>query len=105
MSYAVRMTPTAEAQLAAAYQYLHDRAPKSARQWLRDVYQAIDALEAMPLKFGVAPEAKYLGEPLRHRIVRSHRIIYRVDESERVVQILYVRHGAQKVVGEPDRDE
>lgn len=100
MSYCVDLTPTAEAELMSAFWYIHARAPLNAQRWLKGIYRAIDSLEMLPNRCGVAPEAKYLGEPIRHHHFKSHRIIFLVDEDKKIVRILHVRHGAQRAIGE-----
>lgn len=105
MNYAVELTPTAEAELMSAFWYIHERAPLNAARWLKGVYTAIDTLETLPRRCGIAPEAEHLGEELRNLRFKSHRIIFHVDEPRRTVRILYVRHGAQRAIGEPDRTD
>jgi len=44
MKYAVEMTPTAEAELRSAFEYIHRQAPLNAARWLKGIYKAIDTL-------------------------------------------------------------
>jgi len=101
MIYRVITTPGAEADIALAFYYIHERAPLNAKRWLRGLNKKIRDLELLPRRFGIAPETKFLGEELRHYTYKSHRIIFRIEEADRIVRVLYVRHGARRAVGEP----
>lgn len=104
MKYAVEMTPTAEAELRSAFQYIHLQAPLNAARWLKGIYKAIDTLELFPTRCGIAREAQYLNADLRQYIFKSHRIVFIIDEPAKTVRVLYVRHASMRAVGEPDRD-
>lgn len=99
--YRVDLTPLAESDIAAAFHYIHRRAPLNAERWIRGIYAAVDSLMRQPKRCPRAPESDYLGEELRHLVFKSHRIIFRVEETRKIVQVLHVRHGAQRAVGEP----
>ena len=99
MKYSVIVTPEAEANIVAAFNYIHDRAPLNARRWLVGLYKSIDSLEMFPSRCGAARESRYAGERLRQFIYKSHRIIFRIEEAERIVRILHVRHSAQDTIG------
>lgn len=100
--YTVELTPTADAELRAAYRYIRERSPLNAERWLRAIYAAIDSLETFPQRCGMAREADALGEPLRQYIFKSHRIIFYIDEAAKIVRIVYVRHASQRTVGEDE---
>ena len=104
MKYAVELTPTAESQLKAAFAYIHERAPLNAQRWLVAIHQAIDSLETLPHRCSAAREAEHLGEPLKHYLFKSHRIIFWIDEEKKAVRILNIRHSAQQAIGEPVDD-
>lgn len=102
MKYTVEITPIASSDIQSAFRYIHDRSPVNAEKWLRGIYKVISALEDFPHRGGIAPEATYLGENIRHRVFKSHRIIYWVDEGKKLVHILHVRHGSRRALGESD---
>jgi plasmid stabilization system protein ParE len=104
VKFAVEFTPTAQAELWAAFEYIHERAPLNAARWLRGIYKAIDTLESFPSRCGIAPESKYLDAELRHLVFKSHRVIFFIDQPARTVRILYVRHGSMRGVGESAPD-
>jgi len=96
------MTPTAHSELQSAFLYIHAQAPLNAVRWLKGINKAIESLQDFPTRCGIAPESAYLGETLRHYIFKSHRVIFFVDEAEKIVRVLYVRHGNMRAVGEPE---
>jgi len=57
-------------------------------------------LETAPERCSLARENEYLEGTLRQILFKFHRIIFRVEQAEKIVRILYVRHGRQKTVGE-----
>ncbi len=60
----------------------------------------------MPERRPQARESDYFEDTLRQLIFKSHRIIFRINDSKRIVDILYVRHGKQRRGGGPiDPDE
>ena len=103
--YGVILTPEAETRIVAAFRYILERSPLKAEKWLRALYKKIDSLEQMPERCPLARENEYFEETLRHLIFKSHRIIFRIDETKRLVQVLYVRHAKQQAVGEAPPDE
>jgi plasmid stabilization system protein ParE len=98
-TYEVIVTPEAEAGIVSAFEYINDRSPENAAKWLRGLYREIDTLETTPDRCSFARENEYLEGTLRQLLFKSHRIIFRVEQAEKIVRVLYVRHGKQKAVG------
>src|SRR3954464_2524477 len=97
MKYRVVITPPAESDLRALYQYIRKRAPKAAAVWIKGARQAIKNLAHNPERAHFAPEGRALQEPIRELLYGSgnrgtYRILFVVIE--RSVFILHVRHGA-----------
>jgi plasmid stabilization system protein ParE len=103
--YGVMVTPEAETGIVDAFLYILERSPLYAEKWLRALYKKIDSLEQMPERCPLARENDYFEDTLRHLVFKSYRIIFRVEEAKRVVQILYLRHAKQQAFGEPAGDE
>jgi plasmid stabilization system protein ParE len=99
--YEVLFTPTAQSQALTAAEYIAERSPRNAVKWYKGIEKAIKSLALLPKRCGIAPESHFLGLELRHYIYKSHRIIFRVEDGEKVVRILYVRHGAMEPLGKP----
>jgi plasmid stabilization system protein ParE len=102
MKYAVLVTPEAQANITAAYEYIAESSPMNAANWLRAVYKKIDGLETFPRRFGQAREQPHFSEELRQAVVHSHRIIFSIDDASRTVHVVHVRHTKMRAVGEPE---
>lgn len=100
MKYRVFITPEAEANIRAAFEYIRADSATNAARWLRDLHRQIDSLETFPKRCATAREAAYFHEDLRQLIFKSHCIIYMVDEKTKTVHVLFVRHASQRAVGE-----
>ena len=100
MIYEVIVTPEAQEGIRASFQYIHERSPLNAARWLQGLYDRIDTLERSPARCGTARERKYFEEDLRQLLFKSHRIIFRINVSQKAVYVLYVRHAKQQAVGE-----
>jgi plasmid stabilization system protein ParE len=101
VTYAVFITPAAEAEIRETFTYIHRDAPLNAQRWLTRLYEQIDTLELFPNRCPVAPDSEHMGQELRHLLFESHRIIFRVETEARIVRILGVRHASRRAMGEP----
>jgi plasmid stabilization system protein ParE len=106
MRYAVVITEIAAAEMVEQFEYIRDVQNNSdnAERWLKGVYAAVEALEQFA-GHARAPESDFLDFDLRHKIFKSHRIIYSVDAAKKEVTIHSVRHGARRGIGEPPRTD
>lgn len=104
-AYRVLITPTAYSDIANAFQHILRDAPDEARRWILDLFHAIDTLDRFPNRCPAARENLYFDNGLRHLLYRSHRIIFRIEEAQAIVRVLYVRHMAQCAIGEPGCDD
>jgi plasmid stabilization system protein ParE len=98
--YRVIVTPEADCGITEAFLYSHGRSPLNAAKWLRGLYGRIDTLESAPKRCAFARESQYFGEALRQLVFKSHRIIFQIEETSKLVYVLYVRHVRQRAVGE-----
>lgn len=103
--YEVVVTPEAEAAIASAFRYIYQSAPANAERWLRGLYSRIATLEKFPRRCALAREREYSEEELRQLIFRSYRIIFHIEEKQRIVRVLYVLHARQHAIGEPTEFE
>jgi plasmid stabilization system protein ParE len=65
-----------------------------AARWIDDLESLILSLQEMPSRFSFIAEADKLKRAYRSVNHHSHRVIYRVDDDERIVYILRLFHGA-----------
>jgi plasmid stabilization system protein ParE len=104
MKYLVIVTPEAETNIGAAYEYIAERSTANAATWLRDLYEQISRLEKFPRRFSRAREQDHVAEEIRQVIFKSHRIIFTIDDKSATVQVVYVRHGKMRAVGETEAE-
>lgn len=96
LAYDVKITDSAllDAQEYVQFIQYKKREPRAAERWFHDLLSAIFSLEELPSRYGLIPEASEFSFELRHLIVHSHRIIYRIDEADKSVKILRIYHGS-----------
>jgi len=102
--YQVIATPEAQSNIREAFDYIRDRSPLNAARWLRGLHERIESLELFPRRCGTAREQPYFEEELRQLVYKSHRLIFTIDEEEKTVHVVFVRHAARRPKGEPDED-
>lgn len=65
----------------------------------------------MPKRCSLARENKYFSQEIRQLIYgrgrNSYRILFTILEEQEIptVRILYIRHGSQQTIGEPQEEE
>jgi plasmid stabilization system protein ParE len=79
--YRVIITPAAEAEALASFEYIRKRSPANAARWLRGLNSVVLKLEDFA-GHGRAPESEFLDCDLRQVNFKSHRVVYTVDEKE-----------------------
>lgn len=75
----------------------------AAARWFNRLERAICTLEAYPRRGPPAPEARRSGKPLRHLLYGKkphvYRVIYEINEPEKLVRVITIRHGAMEPTG------
>ena len=96
MAYLVNITARAARDLAALYEEIDAASSQAARRWYKGLKDAILSLEENPCLWPVTHEAQRLRHILYGRKPHSiDRVIYRVLERRKTVEVLHVRHGAR----------
>ena len=93
-SLPVVITPNAADDLKASWNYLRDRNPRAADEWLPGMPETILALGMIPEAHPIGPEAREFDQPIRRALygkATRWRIYYAVIDG--AVQVLHVRHG------------
>ena len=93
-SFPVIITPNAADDLTASWNYLRERNPRAADEWLAGIRDTILALGAMPDAHPIAEETREFDLPIRRALYGKStrwRIYYAVIEG--AVQVLHVGHG------------
>jgi len=96
MAYLVSLTARAQRDLFALYQYIQAEDSFAADRWYRGLKRAILSLERFPHRCAVAPEDRQTRHLLYGRKPHIYRVIYRVLERKKIVEVLHVRHGARR---------
>lgn len=99
MRYDVRVTDEVYDAMRRQAHFIatEQRAPRNAEKWLESMWDAIDSLEELPLRYPVAePESAAAGFEIRKQTVGRHLVFYRVNEKQRIVDVLSLRHASQR---------
>jgi len=96
MAYLVNITPRAERDLIQIYDCINARNSEAAFHWYRGLKEAILSLREHPNRCPVTPENRQLRHLLYGHKPDIYRVIYRVLEKHRQVEILHIRHGARR---------
>jgi plasmid stabilization system protein ParE len=96
MAYLVNITLRAERDLELLYGEVNAARSDVARKWYEGLKKQILSLEERPDRCPVTPEKKTVRHLLYGRRHGVYRVIYRVLERKKVVEVLHVRHGARK---------
>jgi plasmid stabilization system protein ParE len=100
MAFKVLVTYAANEDLAALVRFIADDNPPAAERFGLALIEKLKLLGDHPNLGRVVPER---ADPnLREIIYTPYRIVYRVREGERMVEVLRFWHGAR---GEPDLDK
>ncbi len=94
--YKVQLTPRANRDLDAIYQYIAAQllAPDTALKQVERIEQGILDLDTLPYRWPVRTKGAYAGKGYRQAQVDNYTIVYRVDEARKWVIILTVRYSA-----------
>lgn len=98
MKHHVRVGASAKREIAEAYQWLLDNAPRvHAVAWLDGLQAAVRGLDTMPNRHGLAREAKAGRIDVRQLLYGKRPHVYRVlfIVSGDTVHVLHVRHAAR----------
>jgi len=107
MHYEVIILPSAEHDIAEAYEWLAEQDEEAAIPWYNRLREVIFSLDTFPERCPLAPESKFLNAEIREtfhgRRQHKYRILFTVSGNE--VHVLHVRHGARLSLGESESGE
>ena len=98
MAYRVDLTQRAARNLRRIYQTINVEDAAQARTWFNGLEKMILSLDEHPARGAVIPEDDSLRHLLYGRRQHVYRIIYAIDEPNRVVTVLHIRHGARNAL-------
>jgi toxin ParE1/3/4 len=96
MAYVVNTTPHAECDLARLYRRVNAEQSDKAMAWYLGIKEAILSLEQQPNRCPITRKKYRLRHLLYGNKPQVYRVIYRVLEKQKQVQVLHVRHGARR---------
>ena len=100
LTYRVELARRAARDLASLYEEKHADEFDAAARWFNGLEKAVGTLENLPRRCPAAPESRKTGRQLRHllygRKPHVYRVIFEIDETQKVVRVLTIRHGARQ---------
>ena len=96
MAYLVNLTARAGSDLGLLYVQIDAEDSDAARKWYRGLKKAILSLEEQPNHCPVTPESDKFRHLLYGNKPHIYRVIYRVFEKRKQVEVLHIRHGARR---------
>jgi len=99
MEYSVALADSAKTDADLLYARIFAAAPLRGPVWFEELLRSIRSLSRMPRRCPRAPEYRKVRCLLfgKHRDV--YRILYEIDERNRRVIVLHIRHGAMQERG------
>lgn len=94
--------PRAERDLADIYRRIEARTSDAALTWYRGLRDAIRALRDSPSRSPATPEDRELRHHLWGNKPHIYRVIYRVLEKQKQVEVLHIRYGARQRLKQSD---
>jgi toxin ParE1/3/4 len=91
----LRWSKQAAADLEEACQYIARDSEHYARLFAHKVMQTLKAMAQERLPGSAVPE--YGSEEIRERFVHSYRVIVRVHQKQRVLEVVRIFHGARSL--------
>lgn len=96
VAYLVNITNRAERDFVILSEEIHAERFGAALKWYKGLKQAILSLENLPYHCPVTRENGRLRNLLYGRKPHVYRVIYRVLERQKRVDVLHIRHGARR---------
>ena len=96
MEYLVDVTPHAERDLARLYRLVNAEFSEAALAWYLGIKEAILSLEKHPNRCPVTRKKDKLRHLLYGRRPNIYRVLYRVNDKQKKVEVLRVRHGSRQ---------
>lgn len=96
MAYLINITFRAERDLAHLYAEINAEHSEAALKWYRGLKEAVLSLEEQPNRCSLTRENDELRQLLYGHKPHIYRVIYRVLEKQKHVEVLHIRHGARR---------
>ena len=96
MAYEVRLSRRAVINLRHIYKTIEAETSLAAERWFRGLELAIFSLEEQPATAAITQENPKVRHLLYGNKPHIYRIMFRIDEERRIVNIVQIRHGARR---------
>src|SRR5688572_17346238 len=101
MNRSIKLSRRAQDDIRRIFNWLKQRSPRGAENWLRAVYSAINRMETDSLLFAVDPRSKRLGTdfrtcPFSTPQGRTYQLFYVIEDEDSAVRILRIRGPGQR---------
>jgi toxin ParE1/3/4 len=96
MAYRLKLMPRAQRDLSGIYAWIGAHSSDAALAWYLGLRDAIGTLRNRPGRCPLTPEDRRLRHLLYGHKPHVYRIIYRILEKPRQVDVLHIRHGARQ---------
>ena len=96
MAYVVNITSRAERDLARLYADINVLYSTAAAKWYEGLRRSILSLEHRPNRCSLTRKRDKVRHLLYGHKPNVYRAIYRVQERQKQVQVLHIRHGARR---------
>jgi len=97
MTYRVELTERAIRDLRGIFQVIDAENTAQAASWFNGLETSVLSLEEHPARGAAVAESGSLHQLLYGRRRNLYRIIYAIDDANRIVSVLHIRHGARDV--------
>ena len=102
MAYLVNVTARAERDFEYLYDEIDAQHSDAALKWYQGLKAAVLSLETNPNRCPATPENANLRHLLYGHKPHIYRVIYRIIDKRKQVDVLHVRHGARRRFRTPE---
>jgi toxin ParE1/3/4 len=102
MAYVVNIAVRAEREFASLYREIDAEESDAALKWYRGLKKAVLSLEELPNRCPLTPEKRQTRHLLYGNKPHVYRVIFRVVEKQKRVDVLHIRHGARDKLKAPE---
>ena len=95
MAFRIIWSPSAHWDLVDLKDYISLDSPTNAKRFVSSLFDAVERLAEHPLSGRVVPE--FDDEQLREIIKRPCRIVYRINQTTSMIEIIRVWHSARGI--------
>ena len=96
MAYHVRIMARAKRDFLHLYAEMDVEHSEAVKKWYWGLRDSVSSLATMPYRSPLAQEEGQLRHLLYGHKPHAYRVIYRIRETEKLVEVLHIRHGARQ---------